>query len=172
MLVSLSIKSEKPCTQSYVSSEIRKKVSFDLFGWTASWSKSFKADLSKRRNWITTGVDENWSLSQIFGGTFVFRVMQGGRLSWRRLFSRTYLHFFVLTLWDYFTQGASHTRTKRFTLLIVLCLVYTVSMTVSGSCKGKRVLPNPRHKRLRHMNNLRKRRLGTITLSCKVDHIS
>ena len=111
----------------------------------------------------------NWSLSQIFGGTFVFRVMQGGRLSWRRLFSRTYLHFFVLTLWDYFTQGASHTRTKRFTLLIVLCLVYTVSMTVSGSCKGKRVLPNPRHKRLRHMNtDLRKRRLGTIML-CKAD---
>ena len=27
----------------------RKKVSFDLFGWTACWSKSFKADLS---SWI------------------------------------------------------------------------------------------------------------------------
>ena len=74
--------------------------------------------------------------------------------------------FFGLTLWDYLTQGGSHT--KRFTLFIVLCLVSTVSMTVSRSCKGKRVFPNPRHKRLRHMNNLRKRRLGTIML-CKPD---
>ena len=46
----------------------------------------------------------------------MFRVMQGERLSGRRLFSRTYLHFFVLTLWDYLTQEASHT--KRFTLVI------------------------------------------------------
>ena len=42
--------------------------------------------------------------------------MQGERLSRRRLFSRTYLDFFVLTLWDYLTQEASHT--KRFTLVI------------------------------------------------------
>ena len=69
--------------------------------------------------------------------------------------------FLVLTLWDYLMQGASHT--KRFTLFIVLCLVSTVSMTVSGPCKGKREMPNPRHKRLQHMNtDLLKRRLGTI----------
>ena len=75
--------------------------------------------------------------------------------------------FSVLTLWDYLMQGASHT--KRFTLFIVLCLVSTVSMTVSGSCKGKREMPNPRHKKLRHTNtDLRKRRLGTIML-CKAD---
>ena len=75
--------------------------------------------------------------------------------------------FLVLTLWDDLMQGASHT--KRFTLFIVLCLVSTVSMTLRGSCKGKRVLPNPRRKRLRHMNtDLRKRRLGTIML-CKAD---
>ena len=75
--------------------------------------------------------------------------------------------FLVLTLWDYLMQGASHT--KRFTLFIVLCLVSTVSMTVSGPCKGKREMPNPRHKRLQHMNtDLLKRRLGTIML-CKAD---
>ena len=42
-------------------------------------------------------------------------------------------------------------------------------MTVGRSCKGKRVLPNPWHKRLRHINNLRKRRLGTITLRSQSD---
>ena len=31
----------------------RKKVSFDLFGWTACWSKSFKANLS---SWVCTNV--------------------------------------------------------------------------------------------------------------------
>ena len=112
--------------------------------------------------WWSGQQDETEVWVRVFKGTFVFRVMQGGR----RLFSRTYLHFFGLTLWDYLTQGASHT--KRFTLFIVLCLVSTVSMTVSWSYKGKRVFPNPRHKRLRHMNNLRKRRLGTIML-CKAD---
>ena len=75
--------------------------------------------------------------------------------------------FLVLTLWDYLMQGVSHT--KRFTLFIVLCLVSTFSMTVSGSCKGKREMPNPRHKRLQRMNtDLRRRRLGTIML-CKAD---
>ena len=42
-------------------------------------------------------------------------------------------------------------------------------MTVGRSCKGKRVLPNPWHKRLRHINNLRKRRLGTIMLRSQSD---
>ena len=43
----------------------------------------------------------------------MFRVMEGppcrSGLSGSRLFSRTYLHSFVLTLWDYLTQRASHT---------------------------------------------------------------
>ena len=57
-------------------------------------------------------------------------------------------HIYIfLFLGDYLMQGGSHT--KRFTLFIVLCLVSTVSMTVSGSCKGKREMPNPRHKRSR-----------------------
>ena len=72
--------------------------------------------------------------SLYFGGTFVFLVMQGERQS--RLFGRTYLHFFVLTLWDYMTQGASHTI--RITLMLCICC-----MAVS------RVLPNPQHERLR-----------------------
>ena len=42
-------------------------------------------------------------------------------------------------------------------------------MTVSRSCKGKRVWPNPWHKRLRHINNLRKRRLSTIMLRSRSD---
>ena len=46
----------------------------------------------------------------------MFRVMQGGRLSGRRLFT-----FFVLTLWDYLKQGASNTI--LFTLFIVSCCI-------------------------------------------------
>ena len=42
-------------------------------------------------------------------------------------------------------------------------------MTVGRSCKGKRVLPNPWNKRLRHINNLRKRRLSTIMLLSQSD---
>ena len=76
---------------------------------------------------------QNWSLSRIFGDTFVFRVMEGGRLS--RLFGRTYLHLFVLTLWDYLTQGTSHTI--RFTLFIVSCLVCTVWLW-AGPVRGSR----------------------------------
>ena len=72
--------------------------------------------------------------SLYFGGTYVFLVMQGGRQS--RLFSRTYLHFFVLTLWDYLTQGASHTI--RITLMLGICCM-----------AASRVLPNPQHERLR-----------------------
>ena len=42
-------------------------------------------------------------------------------------------------------------------------------MTAGRSCKGKRVLPNPWHKRLRRINNLRKRRLSTIMLLSQSD---
>ena len=139
-----------------------------MFGWTACLITKFESRLVFLNLYDgqvnKAKLNYHRSLSQIFEGTFVFWVMQGGR----RLFSRTYLHFFGLTLWDYLSQGASHT--KRFTLFIVLCLVSTVSMTVSWASKGKRVFPNPRHKRLRHMNNLRKRRLGTIML-CKADFL-
>ena len=100
----------------------------------------------------------------------LFRVSFHARwgLSGSRLFSRTYLHFFVLTLWDYLTQRASHTI--LFTLFIVSCLVSTVWLWADkGTAEGKRVLPNPWHKRLWHRNNLRKRRLGTITLRLQRD---
>ena len=77
----------------------------------------------------------------------LFRVSCHARwgLSGTRLFSRvTYLHFFVLTLWDYLTQRASHNTVyalHRF-MLCIYCM--------SRSCKGKRVLPDPWHKRLRN----------------------
>ena len=61
--------------------------------------------------------------------------------------------FFVLTLWDYLTQAV-------YALPHFMLGIY--SMTVSQSSKEKQVLPDPRYKRLHHINNLRKRRLGTI----------
>ena len=63
------------------------------------------------------------------------------------------------------SEGQSHNTIyalHRF-MLGIYC------MTVSRSCKGKRVLPNPWHKRLRHINNLRKRRLSTIMLRSRSD---
>ena len=81
-------------------------------------------------------------------------------------------NFFVLTLRDYLTPGfdaggQSHShKTVYATLLIVLCLVSTVSMTVSGSCIPREAgfAKSPTQE-----NNLRKRRLGTIMLFCKAD---
>ena len=78
-------------------------------------------------------------------------------LSGSRLFSRTY----------YLTQRASHTI--LFTLFIVSCLVSTVWLWANKETDGKRVLPNSWHKRLRHINNLRKRRLGTMMLRSQSD---
>ena len=63
------------------------------------------------------------------------------------------------------SEGQSHNTIyalHRF-MLGIYC------MTVSRSCKGKRVWPNPWHKRLRHINNLRKRRLSTIMLRSRSD---
>ena len=63
------------------------------------------------------------------------------------------------------SEGQSHNTIyalHRF-MLGIYC------MTVNRSCKGKRVLPNPWHKRLRHINNLRKRRLSTIMLRSQSD---
>ena len=132
----------------------RMKEPFDLFGWTACWSNSFKADLS---SWICmkalllqrtsqqlnkAKLNYHWSPLEStklkFESDFWrhFRVscharlnMQGGRPGARggrlsRFSSRTSLCFVVLTLWDYLTHGASHTI--RLTLLTVLCLVSTL----------------------------------------------
>ena len=160
----------------------RKKVSFDLFGWTACWSKSFKADLS---SWICIKVlllkrtsqqgeielpPESTKLKSESDFWRYFRISCHARweTKWEKLiYSHIFTFFWFLLCGIIWCRGP--VTQNGFTLFIVLCLVSTVSMTVSGSCKGKRVLPNPRHKRLRHMNtDLRKRRLGTIML-CKAD---
>ena len=62
-------------------------------------------------------------------------------------------------------EGQSHNTVyalHRF-MLCIYCI------NVRRSRKGKRVLPNPWHKRLRHINNLRKRRLSTIMLRSRSD---
>ena len=62
-------------------------------------------------------------------------------------------------------EGQSHNTVyalHRF-MLGIYCI------NVSRSRKGKRVLPNPWHKRLRHINNLRKRRGYTIMLGSQSD---
>ena len=63
------------------------------------------------------------------------------------------------------SEGQSHNTV--YTLHRFMLGIYC--MTVSRSCKGKRVLPNPWHKRLRHIDNLRQRRLGTIMLRSQSD---
>ena len=82
----------------------------------------------------------------------MFRVMQRGRLS--HIF--TFFCFNFVGLFDTGDQSHNTVYTLHRFMLGIYC------MTVSQSCKGKRVLPNPRHKRLRHINNLCKRKLGTI----------
>ena len=62
-------------------------------------------------------------------------------------------------------EGQSHNTVyalHRF-MLGIYC------MTVGRCCKGKRLLLNPFHKRLRHINNLCKRRLSTIMLLSQSD---
>ena len=80
--------------------------------------------------------------------------------------SRDIFTFFCCNFVESFdAEGQSHNTVyalHRF-MLGIYC------MTVSRSCKGKRVLPNPWHKRLRHINNLRKRRLSTIMLLSQSD---
>ena len=80
----------------------------------------------------------------------LFRVSCHARwgLSGTRLFSRvTYLHFFCSNFVGLFdAEGQSHNTVyalHRF-MLCIYC------MTVSRSCKGKRVLPDPWHERLRN----------------------
>ena len=100
----------------------------------------------------------------------LFRVSCHARwgLSGTRLFSRvTYLHFFVLTLWDYLTQRASHTI--LFTLFIASCFVSTVWLWAapvrgSGFCQ----IPGTRDCGTL-INNLQKKRLGTSILRSQSD---
>ena len=158
----------------------RKKVSFDLFGWTACWSKSFKADLS---SWICIKVlllkrtsqqgeiELPLELAKLKSESDfwrLFRVSFHARwgLSRSRLFSRTYWHFFCSNFVGLFdAEGQTHNTV--YALHLFMLGIYC--MTASRSCKGKRVLPNPWHKRLRHINNLGKRRLGTIMLRTQSD---
>ena len=90
--------------------------------------------------------------------------MQGGRKS--RLFSCTYLNFFLLTLCDYLTQGAS--RKIWFMLFIVFNAWYLLWLW-AGPVRGSGFWQIP-GTRLRHINNLRKRGLGTIML-CLQSHL-
>ena len=84
----------------------------------------------------------------------MLRVMQSGRLT--HIITCCCSNF--VGLFD--AGGHSHNTVyalHRF-------MLGTYCMTVTRSRKGKRVLPNPRHKRLRYTNNLCKRILGTIML--------
>ena len=100
----------------------------------------------------------------------LFRVSCHARwgLSGTRLFSRvTYLHFFVLTLWDYLTQRTSHTI--LFTLFIASCFVSTVWLW-AGPVRGSGFCQIPGTRDCGTLiNNLRKKRLGTIILRSQSD---
>ena len=64
-------------------------------------------------------------------------------------------------------EGQSHNTVYALhSFMFGILLVSTVWLWAD---KGKRVLPNLWHKRLRHINNLRKRRLGTIMLRSQSD---
>ena len=84
----------------------------------------------------------------------MFRVMQGGRLS--HIFTFCCSNF--VGLFDTGDQSHNTVYTLHRFMFGIYC------MTVSQSCKGKRVLPNPWQKRLQHINNLCKRKVGTIML--------
>ena len=85
----------------------------------------------------------------------MFRVMQRGRLS--HIF--TFFCFNFVGLFDTGDQSHNTVYTLHRFMLGIYC------MTVSQSCKGKRVLPNPWQKRLQHINNLCKRKVGIIYAS-------
>ena len=106
----------------------RKKVSFDLFGWTACWSKSFKADLSSwiceglaptenkstRRNWITTGV-------RLLAPLLCFVSCKVGE---KVAYLVAHIYIFCFNFVGLFDAGGQSQNTV--TLFIVLCLVSTV----------------------------------------------
>ena len=90
----------------------RKKVPFDLFGWTACWSKSFKADLTSwicvkalllQRTSLQSEIElplQSTKLESESDFWWHFRVLCHARweTSGRCLFIDTYLHFFIPTL--------------------------------------------------------------------------
>ena len=97
--------------------------------------------------------------------------MQGGRLSGSRLFSRTYLQFFCSNFEGLFDAGSwrrgpvtlaqNGLRSSSFYaryLLLVWLWAGPVYQGEAGFAKSPT-----------QENNLRKRRLGTIMLSCKAD---
>ena len=84
----------------------------------------------------------------------MLRVMQSGRL--------THIITFCCSNFVGLFDTGGHSHNTVYALHRFMLGIYC--MTVTRSWKGKRVLPNTRHKRLRYTNNLCKRRLGTIML--------
>ena len=141
-----SIKSEKQCTQSYL--DLGKKCHLICSVGQLADQKASKPTCLPEFVWRPCSYREqvnkaklNYHRSQTFGGTF------------SHIF--TFFCFNFVGLFDAGGQSQNTVTLHRF-MLGIYCL------TVSRSCTGKRVLPNPRHKRLRHINNLCKRKLGTI----------
>ena len=98
----------------------------------------------------------------------LFRVSCHARwgLSGTRLFSRvTYLHFLVLTLWDYLTQRASHTI--LFTLFVASYFVSTVWLW-AGPVRGSGFCQIPGTRDCGTLiNNLRKKSLVLVSFARK-----
>ena len=141
----------------------RKKVSFDLFGWTACWSKSFKADWS---SWICMKAlllkrtsqqgeielppeSKKLKSESDFWGHF----LQGGRLSGSRLFSRTYLQVFCSNFEGLFDAGiwrrgpVTLAQNSLRSSLFYAWYLLLVWLWAGPVYQGKQVLPNPLHKR-------------------------
>ena len=149
----------------------RKKVPFDLFGWTACWSKSFKADLT---SWICVKalLLQRTSLQGEIELPLQSTKLKSESDFWRhfrvlchaRLVGDAYLlahiYIFLFQLWKFDAGGQSHNMV--YSLHHFMHGIYC--MTVKRSYKGKWVLLNPWHKRLWRINNFCKRRLGTIML--------
>ena len=125
----------------------RKKVSFDLFGWTACWSKSFKADLSSsicikvlllKRTSQQGEIElppESTKLKSESDFWRYFRISCHARWEIKRetlIYSHIFTFFWFLLCGIIWCRGP--VTQNGFTLFIVLCLVSTVSMTVSGLC--------------------------------------
>ena len=141
----------------------------DLFGWTACWSKSFKADLS---SWVCMKallLQKTSQQGEIELPLELMKLKSESDFWWQFRVScharwETIAHIFTFCCSNFvrlFDTGDQSHNTV-YTLHRFMLGIY--SMTLSQSCKGKRVLPNPRHKRLWHINNLCKRKLGTIML--------
>ena len=127
----------------------RKKVSFDLFGWTACWSKSFKADWS---SWICMKAlllkrtsqqgeielpPESTKLKSESDFWRYFRISCHARWEIKRetlIYSHIFTFFWFLLCGIIWCRGP--VTQNGFTLFIVLCLVSTVSMTVRGPVRG------------------------------------